>query len=345
MKILIVGEGRYPLYEVAFANWYEQQGFQVSRFFWKDLFRQTKWSISYWQEKFRVGPIINTINQNLIEEIQKKQPDFVFIYRGAFIKKETIDEIKKTTLVFGYNNDDPFSTKYPFYYWKIYKKSAILYDHMFCYREKNIHDYLSLGLKSDKLSVLLPYYIKEKDYKNRIKDKKIDAVFIGHFENDGRDYMFLNALKSGLGLEIYGTGWEKSKVYKSLTSYLGRSIFPIYGDEYRDKINESHVSVVLFSKLNNDLYTRRCFEIPAAGSVMFCEDNSFMRSLWESEKHAFYFEKENFTKQLRKLLEIKGKLPEIELMAKERLTSMKFEVGDRCQQVINKYYEINSIRR
>lgn len=291
MRILVVADGiGSEIYDGAISQAFTDLGHHVRRFTWKDYFQNYQYLKSFGssdnkknnisemvrsvyfrvQNKLSIGPVISRINQDLIGAANDFRPDIVFIYRGIHIKPETIKALKINVQcqVYGYNNDDPFSIQYPKYFWRHFISSIYEYDHIFCYRQKNIHDYLSLGYSST--SLLRSYYLKENNYFMDLSPIS-DVVFIGHFENDGRDESLKKLIDAGFVVDIHGPHWENSKHYDFFVNYLGRKISPVFGSDYNKVINLSKIALVFYSKLNNDTYTRRCFEIPATKRLMLAE--------------------------------------------------------------------------
>lgn len=60
-------------------------------------------------------------------------------------------------------------------------------------------------------------------------------------------------------------------------------------------INKAKIAIVFLSHINYDSYTRRCFEIPAAKTLMIAPYNDEMASLFIDGKEAvFYHNAEEF---------------------------------------------------
>ena len=86
---------------------------------------------------------ISRKNDDLIRAVKENTPDILILYRPQFISSRTIKRIKSINsklVVCCYNNDDPFSTSYPWYYWRVFQKSICEYDFEFAYREKKISE-------------------------------------------------------------------------------------------------------------------------------------------------------------------------------------------------------------
>jgi spore maturation protein CgeB len=340
LKILIVGSCKYKIYEKAIGNGLKNLDNKVEYFCWKNFFDNS--FFSKLQNKFLVGTILEKINKSLINKIKEIKPDLVFIYRGTHIYPKTIKKIKQYGCkVFGYNNDDPFSNKYrliDFRLWSLYKKSILYYDWIFSYRKKNIDDYKNLGYNN--ISLLRSYYIKEDNYYISNIKKFFDIIFIGHWENDKRDEVIKYLIDNNINIKLFGTEWEKSKYYDFFIEKMGK-IFPIYEKDYNLTINKAKVALVFLSKLNNDSYTRRCFEIPATKTMMLSEyTDDLANNLFEENKEVVYFRnKEELLEKIKFYLQDENLIKEIGQNGYKRLIKDGHEVTNRCKKILKVYNE------
>ena len=350
MKILIISDGHGgKTHGDAFKKSFEELGHEVSVFTWQGYFKNYPYADCYetdsnflksiyyrFQNKFTFGPALLKLNSDAVKKCNEIKPDLVFVYRGTHIFPSTVKKMQKTSAkVFGYNNDDPFSEKYASYVWRHFKKCIPFYDHVFYYRQKNKTDYDALGCKNS--SLLRSYYIKENNFQiPSIETNKYtcDAIFIGHFEEDGRDDALKLLLDNGINLKLYGTNWEKSKHYAYFVEKLG-NITPLY-DDYNLALNSAKIALVFLSKLNNDSYTRRCFEIPATGTLMLAEDSDDLsNNLFEEDKEAIYFKTpEELLTKVQAYSADTAKRKKIATSGKNKLEKSGHEVLDRAKQVL-----------
>lgn len=354
MKILIAADWHGDIYAQAFYDGFKHLSDDVFKFSWKEYFHHYQYSSRYKtdnnklkslyyriQNKFLIGPVLWKINRDLIQKCEEIKPDLVFIYRGTHIYPATIETLKEKfgCKVFGYNNDDPFSLEYPNYVWRYYKKSIPRYDHIFSYRWKNIEDYKSVGY--DKVSLLRSYYLKDKNF--YIEDispnnYQCDVIFIGHFEDDGRDEAIKLLVENGIDLKLYGTGWEMSGYHDFFIEKMG-IIKPLY-DDYNLALNSAQIALVFLSKLNNDTYTRRCFEIPATKTMMMAEYTNDLNSMFEEGRDAEYFRnKEELLEKIKYYLAHPEIIREIGQNGYDRLLNDGHEVVDRCREILRVFDE------
>lgn len=341
MKVLIIGDFEFEIYEESFLNSFESLGYKVEKFNLKISKSGPLAKLIYnASNKYAVGLITNQLNKQLLLKVNKFNPDLIFIYRGRQIYESTYRKIKCSNSkikLFYYNNDDFFSASYPFYFWRHVKKSFIYFDHIFCYREKNISELYDLNVTNT--SILRSYYISRYNYLFNLNFglRQNDVVFIGHFEDDGRDLYLKKIIKSGVSIKLFGTGWNKSRHYDFFVRELGE-IKRLNLVEYNSVLNNSKIALVFLSKRNSDSYTRRCFEIPAAGCVMLSEETSTLKSLYLENKEILFFNSiEDAISKIKFYLANIDALENIAISGLRRLKKDKHEVLDRILEIINIY--------
>ncbi len=348
----MVGDWLADIYEEAFYKGFKACGCDVHKFSWIQYFKYYQYpsrfdvepnklkSLYYrLQNRFTFGPILKRINDDLIDNVRENEYEMIFIYRGTHIYPKTLSKLKSSGCkVFGYNNDDPFSALYPRYFWRHFRNGIKEYDYIFSYREKNILDYKNIGFESS--SILRSYYLNEKNFHihhNVIKAKNInDVIFIGHFENDGRDEILLHLFENGVKLKLYGTDWEQSLFFNELVAFNGE-IKPVYED-YNEVLNGAKVALVFLSKKNNDTYTRRCFEIPVTKTAMVSEYTDDLAGMFEENKEIIFFkEKEDCLDKVNSLISNPEQLKLISDQAYARLVRDGHEVSDRVKEILTVY--------
>ena len=227
----------------------------------------------------------------LLSQVRKQNVDVLFLYRLDYILPIVVYIIRHfcKCKILMYHNDDPYNRstlrrriKY-FNFLHSIRYSDIVY----VYREVNINEALQWGGKVVKL-MRASYYSKlDKPQESRVqKDKKI--VFIGHYEEDSR-VVYLDALfKAGFPVHIYGhDNWNiVFEKYNWNKEFLHS---PVYGSLYRETLSSSVAALAFFSKHNRDDYTRRCFEIPMAKTLLIAPATNFMRSVFHDGEDVILF--------------------------------------------------------
>jgi spore maturation protein CgeB len=303
MKILLAGDWNSIIYEEPLYQAFMRLGADVHKFSWHQYFatfddqNSLESLIKKIQNKFLIGPLIHKVNQDLVEQTLDCKPDVLFVFRGSHIGRSTLERIRKELKgirIFGYNNDDPYSPKYRPWVWRKFKHALPSYDMMYAYRNHNIQDFLNAGAKRSRL--LRSWYLSEYNFPTTltVEERSLfesDVTFIGHYEDDGRLSYIENLINGQYKFRLFGTGWQRAASLSPALASMG-PILPVRGHEYNLAINGAKVALCFLSKLNRDSYTRRCFEIPASGSVLLSEYSDDLAKMFEPDREAFYFRSE-----------------------------------------------------
>lgn len=320
MRVFVAGDWHSELHEDAVYQAFKSLGHEAFRFPWHEYFKSaSKIGVlsaldsfnKKFQNKFIWGPIVKRINADFIETVYKYKPDLVFVYRGTHIMPETLRAIKKNSpsiTIIGYNNDDPFAKGHPFWLWRHFLASLPEYDIVLAYRQHNIDDFKRAGAKQ--VHLLRSWFIPERNHPVMLspEDRErfaCDVVFVGHYEPDGRMDMLEEIVRAGFHLRLFGPGYDWNPVLQK--SALLRHLIPVqlvWGDEYNKALCGAKIALCFFSKLNRDTYTRRCFEIPASGTMMLSEYSDDIANLYREGLEADFFRsKEELSDKIEKYLE------------------------------------------
>jgi spore maturation protein CgeB len=198
--------------------------------------------------------------------------------------------------VISYNNDDPFSPAYRDgtlglrRLWRNFLGAIPTYDMNFVFRPVNVDEYLSAGAK--RVNVLLPYFMPEVHRPVALSEKDLqefgcDAVFVGHYEEDGRVEKLAALVRAGMRLRIFGNGWPFEAIHR-----IDPNLAPprsALGDQYAKALCGAKLCLSFLSKLNRDTYTRRSFEIPACGKLMLSERTRSLETMFSEDHEAVFF--------------------------------------------------------
>jgi len=310
MKILVVGDGHSSIHEVAVVEAFKKLGHQVEAFYWQAYFSSPKLVMRLWlrtQNKFIIGPTLNRLNADLIIAATEFNPKLIFIYRGTHIFPQTITVIQQklpNCVVYGYNNDDPFADGHPSWLWRHFLTSIPKYDLLFAYRHNNLDDFRKIGAK--RVELLRSWYIPEINHPLSLSESdqakyECDVVFIGHYEDDGRLAYLEEIAKNGYKLRLFGpeNEWNHLLVKSVALKHLV-PVHLVWNEDYNKALCGAMIALCFFSKLNRDTYTRRCFEIPAAGTLLLSEYSNDLASLYQSGDEADFFNtKEEMIKKIK----------------------------------------------
>lgn len=235
------------------------------------------------QNKYLHGSVIRRINDDLVRLVDRVQPDLLFVYRGTHVTASTLQAIRSRsprTLLVGYNNDDPFAGGQPRWPWRHFLAAIPEYDRVLAYRRHNISDLIHAGARSTGL--LLPWFVPaiHQPVPLTVQEHaayETDVVFIGHFEDDGRVASLDALATSNVKVRVFGPGrgfhghdWDRPLRSSPRLRQLA-PVQPVWGSDYTKALRGAKIALCFLSKRNRDVYTRRCFEIPATETLMFSE--------------------------------------------------------------------------
>ncbi len=338
MRILVVGSFRWEMYAPAFSYGFRQLGHEVTEIDYEQYHLKGKFPIftfhNRFQDRFHYGLMMGKYNSDIVKAVEQKKPDIVFLYRCYHVYNSTLKAIKGKTFLISYNNDDPFSNAPSRKYYRYHIANSLFCDINYVYRKKNIIDYSKLGIYN--AYILLPYYMSRQNRPLSCK-KDIPVAFIGHYENDGRDITIKKMKEAGIPVRVYGKNyrWGESKVYNEIKDVLFDGI---RGDEYNLMLNRTMIALVFLSKQNSDTYTRRCFEIPAAKTMMIAPYTDDLNELFPEDSCAIYYRSNaELIEKCKYYLTNQSALDEIALNGFERLKIIGGSETDRCKEVIKRY--------
>lgn len=300
MRILIAGDWHSELHEEGVYRALTQLGHEVLRFAWNTYFGRRVSSLGVlWQKtqnKYLLGPLVTQLNADLLEKVRVERPDFVFVYRGTHILPQTLRAMRDAspcTRLVGYNNDDPFSPHYPRWLWRHFLAGIKEYDLVLAYRSHNIADFLRAGAR--RVELLRSWYMAERNYPVELTGTErdvygADVVFVGHFEDDGRIELLEEVVRQGWRLRLYGPGYDWDPVIAGSPELKNQiPVRLVWGEEYNKALCGGKLALCFLSKLNRDTYTRRCFEIPATGTLMMSERTDDLEQLFRVGEEADFF--------------------------------------------------------
>ncbi|MDG2287616.1 MAG: glycosyltransferase [Candidatus Marinimicrobia bacterium] len=292
----------------------------------KNILTNFKW-FQYLEQKSLNSLNLKTANNRLINDFKKVNPDLVWIDKGTYIYKETLEGIKKNnpnTIMVHHNTDDIESDKHQF---DNYLSSLDLYDAHFTCNKFNI-DYLKKISNSH-------FFYNEIGYDQNIfyprkRDKKYDIFFIGHHEPDYEKYVS-EIINKDIKFFLGGPGWHSSNIPKSKIAFnhFNEKIYPKI-------INQSFAGLGLYSKWNRNISSGRIFEIPATKVALIVKRNNFIESLYKEDSEAIFFDNpRDFSSKLEYLFKNQNLLQEIANNGYERCLNNKCTWDDRIKEAID----------
>ena len=302
-------------------------GYDVSNFeLEKNILTNFKW-FQYLEQKSLNSLNLQTVNTRLINKVKKINPDLIWIDKGTYIYKETLEYIKETnhkTILIHHNTDDIESDKHQF---NNYLNSLDLYDAHFTCNKFNI-DYLK------KISTSHFFY-NEIGYDQNIfypnqQEKQYDLFFIGHHEPDYEKYVS-EIIDKDINFFLGGPGWHSSDISRSKIAFndFNEKIYP-------EVINKSSAGLGLYSTWNRNISSGRIFEIPATGAALIVKRNSFIETLYKEDSEAIFFDNPaELSLKIEDLFKNKNLLQEIASNGYRRCLSNECTWDDRIKEAID----------
>lgn len=287
-KILIVGNWRWDIYEDALSAGFKKNDWSVIRF---DVSKYlSKSFLEHFQSRIKCGPNITKLNKELMRTVIYTSPNAVFFNRCDLIYPRTltiIKEIKDAVLIL-YHNDNPFINLRNKIKNRHFLASIPIADITLVYRPSNLRDAQRYG--ANKVSLFMPYYLtdRHKPLSDSALSHSFDVIFVGHYEPDGREEILNYLFENGITVRVFGSRWEK--VQKKFRWLAAMDIHQVWGDEYRRLLSSAKIALVFFSNANRDVYSRRCFEITACGTMMLAPRTPELEQLFADGKEAVYFD-------------------------------------------------------
>jgi spore maturation protein CgeB len=275
------------------------------------------------------------LNLALLAKVEAVHPDVIFLFRGDQVFPSTLAAIKQRGVyVVGWHNDNPFSPRYPWYVWRHFRLSIPLYDRLYAYREANLEDFRRAGCTRNDL--LRSFFLRELNHPISSSDPtySCSVSFSGHWEDDGRDDYIEAILDAGeIDFKLWGTLWERSPLFPRIRRRFGK-IGPVYREAYNVALGSSKIALAFLSGLNQDTYTRRCFEIPAARTFMLAQYTPDLASMFTEGREAEYFRSPGeMIAKIRHYLRDEDARKQIAQAGHARLVNDGHEAMDRARKV------------
>lgn len=337
MRILMAGAYRWPWYEEACSQALEELGHEVERFRWDRYF--SGWTGRV-QRRLLWGPAVSALNEDLVQVAVKTDPDILVVWRGMPVHPAALQRLRERTgaLLVSRNNDDPFSPRSRWSTWRLFRAGVSAYDLHLVYRPVNLNNYQEAGARQ--VELLLPYYVPDIHRPVNLSDGErerfeCEAVFVGHFEPDGRVEYLRALVEAGVNVKVWGQDTWTPNVLGELWDVLG-PVKPVYGEDYARALAGADVCLCFLSRLNRDTYTRRCFEIPACGRPLVSERTEDLRRLFrEGEEAAFFDGPVELVETVRGLLDDPERRAAMARAGRRRVREDSHDVVSRMQELVD----------
>jgi len=284
-RILVAGNWHWEIYEEALARGFAAAGLEVIRFSTDPA--EPPGRMMSQVGRLRLASCLKEVNRRFLDAMLTTRPDLALLIRCDGIMPGTLISLRsrlpQTTLAV-YHNDNPFLGGIRRFSTRHFLGGLRHVHHVFVYRPGDMDAARRHGARS--VSVLLPSYLRDV-HRPTPGGEVRDVLFLGHFENDGRGDLIDLLHGQGVDVRVSGPGWERWAARRPWHGTEG--LAPRYGKDYAAAISAARISLVFLSHRNRDVYTRRCFEIPACASLMLAPHSPELSRLFEDRIEAVYW--------------------------------------------------------
>ena len=224
------------------------------------------------------------INKELLDLINSYKPSTFLISKGVNIYPETLKVIsERSILIINWNPDDYFNKKNSS---RNLLESLGIYDIVISSRTNRYAYYQSKGVK--RIECLDWYYIpwlqKRVQQETLLEDK---ILYVGAWSKK-RDW-FLSQVSDEFPLEVYGSGWAKSKLLrKRKNTVLTKKILP--QKDFPQKFRAAKINLNILNDLNFDETNLKLFEIPACSGFLLSSYSEASIRIMNADSDCKYYE-------------------------------------------------------
>lgn len=288
-RVILAGNWAWDIYEEALARGFVWHGWEVLPFRTGDV--QGMPADSSLLGRLRPARSLKPVNDALLQAAKEVRPDMIFLWRCIDILPLTLSrlrsELPNSTIVV-YHNDNPF-TNFKDRLKCRHFLSGLRHAHVTAvYRPNNVEEALAHG--AQRVELLLPSFIRDLHRPLRGM-QKTDVIYVGHYEPDDRMDALLALHEAGVDVQVRGPGWQS--VQKRHHWISQQKIERLWGDAYVSALSNARIALAFLSKRHGDVYTRRCFEIPACGSLLMAPRTPQLQELFREGVEAVFWSSTN----------------------------------------------------
>ena len=291
-RILVVGDFVYDFYEPSFCRALRSAGAEVRTVALRHFYGPLELAFKA-ETRFGTGPFVTAARAAVLARALSFRPHLLLAWRAPWLSPTTLRAARRAGVraIALYTNDDPFGPDRDLPIWRRFRRLIPYADTCLAYRSTNISEFRAAGARS--VGMLRSYFDPAIHRPLPVSpvDRRLlasDATFVGHYEPDGREEYLSALTQAGLHVRVFGRGWDTLR--NGALSALGNSPPAVMlGDDYARAIAAAKIGLVFLSRRNRDQYTRRCFEIPAIGTMMLAPRTPELTTLFTEDKEAVFF--------------------------------------------------------
>lgn len=289
--------------------------------------------------------IVSDYNRALLAQARAVKPDLLFVFKGAYVKPETLSAIKAAGAVaINFYPDTGFADH------GRYLPHAIgLYDWVFTTKSAGVRDLAgNYGFGNAEFAahcfdpeVHAPLKLSPQDRQRY----GCDVSFVGNISDKKRDILkHVAAQLPDVKMHIWGApAW--AQVPELAHAFQGG---PVWGLEYAKAIQAPCINLGLLfeggpSAPIGDQITARTFEIPAAGGFMLHErTDEAVQYFADGQECAFFSGADELVAMIRHYLAHPEERAAIAAGGRARSLASDYSVDDRAQSVLDKFAELRA---
>jgi hypothetical protein len=245
--------------------------------------------LSFWT---LITPRIFAFNRAIVKAAERTQAQVVWIEKGTEVFPRVLRALRRDPRrILVYHNTDDWKAKTRLHtlHWRFLLRGLPLYHVHVTSNLHNVEEFRALGLPHvHHMELAANPAFPEPEPVPEAERRRLGAAvgFIGHWEPT-TERSLRRVAEAGLGLKVYGGGWERAAAGGALAPALERRL--VLGLEYMRAILSFDVNLGIVSKWNRNHTASRTFQIPALGAFLLHERNEVVTKLFREGVEAEFF--------------------------------------------------------
>ena len=235
------------------------------------------------------GPRLSRMNADILKRVAAFEPTLIWVDKGLLISPMTLMACRATAqrmILLNYSPDDMIN---PNNQTRYYLGSLGLYDVLVTTKVANVAELKAMGARDVRLVFNSYHEALHRPIPITKEDRKrygAKVTFVGFCEKE-RTQSILRLADAGLGVRVWGPGWENSKL--KAHSNIRLECRALWDEEYTRVLCASDINLCFLRKENRDTSTARSVEIPACGAFMLAERTEQHKAHFTEDVEAVYF--------------------------------------------------------
>lgn len=229
--------------------------------------------------------LFRNVNEKLLNTINWKDVDVLFVFKGIELFKETLLGIKKFKVILAnYNPDHPFIRTFASSGGKNIMKCLSAYDIHFSYSKKVLKEIKSI-YNCELFYLPFAYDPSYLDSDVIFTQRElVKLCFVGNPDRIRVD-LIQKIVSWGFEVDLYGKGWER---YFSENKYVNCCGVLEYKNLYTT-LNKYRVQLNIFRPHNKGAHNMRTFEIAGAGGIQLAPYSEDHVNFFDENKEFFLY--------------------------------------------------------